>query len=475
MTRPRVLLWASIAAYAAGFAALSSLRHESFETGRFDLGNMVQAIWSTAHGRPLRVTNLQGDQVSRLAAHFDPLLAAFAPLWWIWPSPHMLLAVQAILIALGALPVYWLARKHLGSEAAATGFALAYLLFPATQWLTLNEFHPVALACPFLLFGVWYLDEDRLLAFSLFALLAMLTKEEIPLVVAALGIWYAIARRRWVAGAAIAAAGAAAAVLAIDVVVPHFHGAASHFYGRYGSVGGSPRGIVETAFTHPGRLLSTAFDHDGAHYLLHLVLPLALLPLLSPLFLVAAVPELVLNLLSSAETQKSIHYHYTAAEIAVLVPAAVFGAKHLGRWTRFGAPAAVAAALVGNYVLGPLPVWRWLPGGQDLKADAAHVSEHDRIAERGLRVIPPNASVTATNSLGAHLSERRRILSFPLVDDSEWLAVDLRRPSLGDHNAGDEARRRIERAVQAPRWRIVFDEDGVIVLRRARAGSTGTR
>jgi uncharacterized membrane protein len=468
MRRPsaRLLLWTSIATYAAGFAALSSLRHDSFETGRFDLGNMVQAVWSTAHGHPLRVTNLHGEEVSRLAAHFDPLLAAFAPLWWLWPSPHLLLASQAVLVALGALPVYWLARKHLGSEHAGAGFALAYLLFPATQWMTLNEFHPVALACPFLLFAFWYLDEDRLVAFAIFAVLAVLTKEEIPLVVAGLGLWYGISRRRWAVGGGIAIAGLALAVLAVDVVVPHFHGAASHFYGRYADVGGSPRGIVETAFTHPSKLLSIAFDHRGSHYLLHLVLPLALLPLLAPLVLVAALPELALNLLSSAETQTSIHYHYTAAEIGVLVPAAIVGAARLGRCSRFAAPATLAAAIVGNYVLGPLPVWRWVPGGQTLKADAAHVSQHDRVAARALHVIPPDASVTATNSLGAHLSERRRILSFPLIDDSEWLAVDEQRPSLGDHNARDEGRARIEQAVRRPGWRVVFDEDGVVILRR---------
>jgi uncharacterized membrane protein len=465
---PRALLWTSVAAYATGFAALSSLRHESFETGRFDLGNMVQAVWSTAHGRPLRVTNLHGEQVSRLAAHFDPLLAGFAPLWWIWPSPHMLLVAQAILVALGALPVYWLARKHLRSEQAALGFSLAYLLFPATQWLTLNEFHAVALACPFLLFAFWYLDEERLASFGIFALLAVLTKEEIPLVVAGLGVWYALVHRRWLAGGAIAVGGLVAAAAAVEVVVPHFHGASSHFYGRYGQVGGSATGIVRTAFTDPSRLLSTAFDHRGMHYLLHLVLPLAGLSLLAPLLLIAAVPELALNLLSSAETQTSIHYHYTAAEIAVLVPAAVLGAKRLGRWRRCAAPAAVIAAAAANYVLGPLPIWRWVPGGQMLKADAAHVSRHDRLAARALGLIPAGASVTATNSLGAHLSERRRILSFPLLDGSEWLAVDEQRPSLGDHNAKDEGRTRIEQAVRDRRWRIVFDEDGVAILRRRR-------
>jgi uncharacterized membrane protein len=113
--RPRALLWTAIAAYTVGFGSLSILRHRSFETGRFDLGNMVQAVDSTAHGRFLEMTSLQGEQISRLAAHVDPILALFAPLWWIWPSPDMLVAVQAAAIALGALPVFRLGRRHLGS------------------------------------------------------------------------------------------------------------------------------------------------------------------------------------------------------------------------------------------------------------------------------------------------------------------------------------------------------------------------
>ena len=255
--RPVRLLWAAIAAYATAFAALSVLRHRAFETGRFDLGNMVQAVWSTAHGNLLQTTNLHGAQVSRLAAHVDPILVVFAPLWWLWPSPSLLLTAQAIVVALGALPLFWLARKHTGDERAALGFSLAYLLFPATEWMTLNEFHPVALACPLLLFAIWYLDEDRLLPFTSFALLAALTREEIPFVIAGLGVWYALARRRWLAGSAIAGAGIAGAAIAVDVIIPHFrHGSAS-FYGRYGAVGGSASGIVRKLFTDPGRLISS--------------------------------------------------------------------------------------------------------------------------------------------------------------------------------------------------------------------------
>jgi uncharacterized membrane protein len=326
----RLLLVAGITASAAGFAALSVLRHDAFITGRFDLGNMVQAVWSTAHGHPLEMTDLHGDQISRLAAHVDPILVVFAPLWWIWPSPDLLLVAQAIAVAVGALPVYWLARKHLGSAHSALGFALAYLLYPATGWLTLNEFHPVALATPLLLFAFWYLDEDRLLPFAALAIAAAACKEEIALVVAGFGIWYALSHKRRLAGAAIAGVAGLWAAVAIAVVIPHYNaGAESDFYGRYSEVGGSPGGILKTALTHPLRIVEAAFSARDLHYLLELVAPLAGLCLLAPIVLVAALPELAINLLSSTTTQTSIHFHYTAGLIPPLIIAAIFGAKRL--------------------------------------------------------------------------------------------------------------------------------------------------
>ena len=467
LARPHALLWTAIAAYATGFASLSVLRQRAFETGRFDLGNMVQAVWSTAHGHPLQVTNLHGAEVSRLGAHVDPILVLFAPLWWAWPHPSLLLTVQAFAVALGALPVFWLARKHTGSEHAALGFSLAYLLFPATQWMTLNEFHPVALACPLLLFAIWYLDEDRLLPFTLFAVLAAMTREEIPLVIAGLGLWYALSRRRWLTGATIAFAGLAASAIAVQVVIPHFnHGSKSSFYGRYDAVGGSATGIVRKAFTDPGRLLSVAFDHRGTHYLLDLLLPMAALALLAPLLLIALVPELALNLLSSVDAQSSIHYHYTAGVIPILFAAAAIGAGRLGRRAGIAATVTVLAAVAGNYLLGPIPIWRSFPGGSTLQATSAQVSRHDRIAARQLKLIPPAAPVTATNALGAHLSARRQIFSFPYLRQADWVIVDEQKPSLGDHNDKQGGLRRIQQLRHDHRFRLVSAADGVLIFRR---------
>jgi uncharacterized membrane protein len=467
---PRLLLWIAVAAYAVGFSALSILRHRAFQTGRFDLGNMVQAVWSTAHGNPLQITGLRGDQISRLAAHFDPILIALAPLWLVWPSPDLLLVVQAIAIALGALPVFWLGRKHLRSERAGLGFALAYLLYPATQWLTLNEFHPVALATPLLLFAFWFLDDDRLVPFALCAIAAAASKEEIGLVVAGFGIWYALARHRVGVGLVIAALGLAWSVIAIAVVIPHFHTAGeSDFYGRYSEVGGSPAGIVKTTFTHPSRIAHAAFTGRDLRYVLQLVLPLAGLSLLAPLVLIAALPELALNLLSATPTQTSIHFHYTAGLIPPLVIAAVLGAKRLSRWTIPVAMAVVLAALAGSYRLGPVPAWREVPGGSRFQATAAHVTEHDRIAAKALRLIPKTVVVSATNTLGGHLSARRRVLSFPYIQDATWIAADETQPGYADRYAPLPTALALSALRRNPDWRLVFEQDGVLVFNRASA------
>ena len=469
-----VVLWAAISAYAVGFSALSILRHRAYSTGRFDLGNMVQAVWSTAHGHPLQITGLRGDQISRLGAHFDPILVAFAPLWLVWPSPDLLLVGQAAAVAFGALPVYWLARKHLGSEQAGLGFALAYLLYPPTQWLTLNEFHPVALACPLLLFAFWYLDEDRLLPFAAFGLVAATTKEEIAFVVAGLGVWYGFSHRRQLQGAAIFAAGAAVALIAIEVVIPHFNRTGtSSFFTRYSEVGSTPGGIVHTALTDPWKLVTTALTGRGLGYLARLVLPLGLLVALSPLVLIAALPELGINLLSAATTQTSIRFHYTAGLIPVLIAAAVLGAARIVRRRQDRAlPLATAAVVLGlasNYVLGPIPLWRYLPGGQQHQAYAAEVTEHDRIAAQALKLIPASAVVSATNSLGAHLSARRRVLSFPYLQDARWIAADETAPGYADRLAPLPTVVQLSWLRRNPEWRLVFERDGILIFQRANA------
>jgi hypothetical protein len=154
-----------------------------------------------------------------------------------------------------------------------------------------------------------------------------------------------------------------------------------------------------------------------------------------------------------------------------LIVASVLGAERLARGRKergivLGA-AAVAVALLANYGLGAIPLWRDLPGGESYQAYAAHVSTHDRVVERALDRIPGDAVVSATNSLGSHLSDRRRFLSFPHVEDAEWIAADETQPGYADRWDPLATAKGLARLRRNPQWRLVFSEDGVLVFKRA--------
>jgi hypothetical protein len=97
------------------------------------------------------------------------------------------------------------------------------------------------------------------------------------------------------------------------------------------------------------------------------------------------------------------------------------------------------------------------------------VTDHDRIAQRALRLIPGGDVVSATNTLGAHLSARRRVLSFPYLEDSKWIAADETQPGYADRYAPIPTATQLAALRRSPEWQLVFEEDGILVFRRRSA------
>lgn len=143
--------------YITYFLTLTFLRHNNYLTSRYDLGNMDQTVWNTAHGNFFQLTNPEiGTQISRFYIHGDIFLVLLAPLYWIYSSPYVLLFVQTIVVALGALPIFWLGRDVLKNNKLALAIAFGYLMYPATQWANIFDFHSVTLATSFLAFTFYY-------------------------------------------------------------------------------------------------------------------------------------------------------------------------------------------------------------------------------------------------------------------------------------------------------------------------------
>ena len=199
-------------------------------------------------------------------------------------------------------------------------------------------------------------------------------------------------------------------------------------------------------------------------------MPLGGLPLLSPLLAATALPELALNL----------SRRHANADVDPLPlhgrrdPRARGGSGARGR-PRSAPSASLAPALgrglvvlvlVAGSSLGPLPLWSHAPLGSKLATRDHVVTSHSLAAARVLQALPPAVAVSATNTLGAHLSARRRIFSFPVLREARWVAVDLTRPSYLDDARGRRFAAAYAALRQDARWQVVRPEDGVVVLRR---------
>ena len=466
-----LVVYAGTFIWAALFAAGATLEQHFFLLRRYDLGNFTQAVWSTAHGRILQVTEVGGAEVSRLGIHVDPIIIGLVPLWWVWSTPDLLLVVHVIALALGAFPLYWLGRKHLSSKRDAGFVAAAYLFCPPVAWNGLGEFDAVALAVPLLLLCVWFLDQNRLWAFSAAALLAVLCQEQIGLVVACLGAVYGWRTRRVIPGAAIALLGLAVTGVDLYAVLPHFS-SGSPYFARFAGVGGSPSGVLTTIVTHPLRLAFRVFNPAHVLGLVLLIGPVLALCFRSSVVL-AAVPQFALVLLSARSGDIAPSSQNVLPILPFVFAGAIYALGHRNRTSKWRPKHLLVASIGCSLLMGPLnPLL--LPS-----VSLRHVTAE----RRAVALVPPSAPISVTNYLGSHLAARRELYVFPVIAKATWIVVDKNDPYLPNMRLlrsrnGTELgirdlprqpglmNRALRKLEGSQRWRLVFSSDGVMVFRR---------
>ncbi len=476
-----VIVLAAASVFAGVFIFLALRRYDAFATARFDLGDMVQAVWSTAHGHLFEVTDSSGQQFSRLGSHVDPILAAFVPLWWLFPTPKLLLVAQPLIVATGAFPAYGIARRWIGDWRVSAMCALAYLLYTPLQWALIYDFHPVTLAAPLLLWCVWAVEADRPVLVGVFATLSVLTKEEVGIAVAGIGLWVLIRHGRTRMATALIFGGLLWSFIAVGIIIPYFApGGVDPHLVRYAEFGTSPSSIVKSLVIHPWTALRLLASKARLSYLWQLLSPLVLLPLLSPLILVAIVPELLLNMLSGDPTQYSIYYQYTAVITPFLIVAMIGGIARArrfpGMWGRVARMrwvvigALLVATLVTGFRHGPLPIGKVIPGGSTRASDQYTVTAHDVALAHAVSMVPAGVPVSATNTVGGRLSDRLHVYTWPVIGDAQWVVVDTVIPWLLAERVTPQVNTPyLERLEATGAFELVYDGGGIDVFRRKSA------
>ena len=175
--------------YATYFSLRTVGVHNGLGTSAFDFGLYDQGIWLLSRGHSPFVTlmgrNLFGD-------HSSFILLLLVPLYWIFSTTSLLFIVQSIVVACGALPVYWFARQRLRSEPQAAVMAAVYLLHPSIGWTNLENFHPDASLGTFVALAIWAAYAGKWRWYWVAVVLALSVKEDVAFVLIPLGLWVAM-------------------------------------------------------------------------------------------------------------------------------------------------------------------------------------------------------------------------------------------------------------------------------------------
>ncbi len=325
-----IILLCCIALYIAVFSFLSIKRNLSFNSHYYDLGIMNQVAFNTSRGHFLEMTNQDlARNASRLAIHFDPILALFAPFYWIWAGPEVLLIGQTVIIAFGALAVYLLSKLMIEERFMSFLFALSYLGYFAVQRQTLFDFHAITLATSFLLFAIYFVyKKSNGLAYA-FILLALLTKENVGLVTFLLGLYFFWFHKNRKFGIAIMITSIVFFVGTVFLIIPYFRQGAHFALKYYGDFGDSPSAIILNIIKHPFHIIEVILEQQRLTYLGTLLLTYGLFIVFSPIPFLLSLPELLINLLSASPNMRVIYFHYNAILVPIMIYSAITGFARL--------------------------------------------------------------------------------------------------------------------------------------------------
>jgi len=412
------------AIYSLIYGVLSVLRHESYHSFGFDLGLFDQVFWNTTQGRLFESTMSQALPIphSLLGDHFSPVFLLVMPFYFAFPHPETLLVIQTLALALGAWPVYLLAKLKLPAGYSLV-WVLVYFLFVPLAAINLYDFHDVAFSVAPLGFALYFLERGRRALFVLSLLLTFLVKEEMALVGAAFGAYALLGKRDWKLGLGVLAGSLLAFVAVIQVAIPFFAGGQSYPYIglRYAQVGGSPGGILKTLVTDPLRIARVLLEPKKIYFVVAIFGPVLGLSALAGWASLLFLPTLGYLLLSNYEPQFSFTSQYSAPLIPLVVGTAILALARLRESARRPVMAAVvASSLVFSWAFGDMPFSRKFDPSLFVTPSRyeAFVPELARI--------PPDASVSAENGLPSHFSERRYVYDYGYegVQNADWVVLD---------------------------------------------------
>lgn len=406
-------------------ALVGLLRVETFRSADFDLGLFSQ-MFEQMRISGKQYTTIERDRfMSHFGVHISPIFYLMLPFYMLFPFPHTLQILQALLVALSIWPLYLLCRQYKLSNKLTVFVISLYALYPALSGSCFNDFHENSILPLFLLFLIWAYEKDKTIFIVLFSILTFSVKEDAAILVGCLGLYYFLAGKRKKKAIILFISSILYFFLAVAVLNTIGDGMLGYMTNFVmNGKNGLPE-ILSALVLNPGYALLQCFNlPEKLYYLCFLILPLGAglitrhyhrYLLLLPFILMNLMPDY--NAVYTLEFQ--YHFGVTVFLFYILIQnLSETSTEKIKVWALLSISAAIILFVPTSLKTS-------------LKAVISYVSEQETNSqiEEALSMIPEDVSVNASPKLVPYFYRYQEIYPITSLLPTDYVILD-RRPDM---------------------------------------------
>lgn len=376
----------------AAYSTLSIVRHQHYESFGYDLGINDQVVWRYAHFEsPLTTIDPFPDK-TKLVTHVELVYILVAPFYWIWSSRKMLILVRTAWFCFSGIAVYLLARKKKINLWTSLALVISYLGFYGVQNALWADVHSAEFAAGFLMWFIYFAEQKMKKSTVVFFLLAITAKENIGFLTFLSSLTLYLKERSKFLG--ILMINSLFYLLFIYFIYfPHII-QMKYLYANSGGL-----------FSNHN-LLSLVNTSEHREVIWYSLLSYGFLPLLSPLYLLATLGDLVTYFMvgSNLSGAQGLFGQYRITLAPFLVWSSIVAIQKVTWLKKWYVALYLVICTLGVQYLLHLPL-SYLTK-QSFWSEPVAVKNINQIIEQYL---PKNASVVSQNNITPHISQRDKI------------------------------------------------------------------
>lgn len=394
------------------FVALTTvMKHLSFGTPCFDMGIFLQ-MFNSLKENLTAVTSCERDRLmSHFQVHSSFIFYLILPIYLLIPTAGTILVVQVLGAMSGVLPLFWIAK---GRGLKGLPLYLACFLYIFSAGLILPcyySFHENALLPVLIMWLIYALEKNNIPLLYIMSALVCIVKEDAPLYVICLGLYYFFECRdkRRIHGALAAVLSSLYFIIVMNYLTVHGDGSymtSSRLGVLIGSDGGGFINILKNVLVDPAYFFSLFAREETLLFICQTLLPLLLLPFFTVKLrrFILIIPYVIMCLVigSSYRYAADIGFQYIFGPACLLIYMTILNAADLDEKI-------CGRLLFGAAVITLVTTLSQVTPKIDYIRDYRQNRDRYASAERCIDLLPDDGSVLSNTFLLPHACDRREI------------------------------------------------------------------